>query len=193
VQAGLTATEKFWPPIQQAYAWLHQAAHLLANAEQRDVATLQQEYQQLLATMTQQQDQLGDLAAAVAHFRKVTESYWDGLFRCYQVKDLPRTNNDLEQYFGTARHIERRVTGRKRASPTLVVRGSVRVVAAGASRLCCFSAADLRLTDVSAWQALRQTLHFRHEGRRNQLRFRRDPQTYLAALEQRLFRSSLPT
>ena len=169
MQAGLTGTEKLWPPIRQAYAWLYQAAHLLANAEQRDVATLQQEYQQLLAT-----------------------SYWDGLFRCYQVKDLPRTNNDLEQYFGTARHIERRVTGRKRASLTLVIRGSVRVVAAGASRLCSFSAADLRLTDVSAWQALRQTLHFRHEGRRNQLRFRRDPQAYLAALEQRLFRSSLP-
>jgi hypothetical protein len=166
---------------------------LLANAEQREVATLQQEYQQLLETMTQHQDQLGSLAPAVAHFRKVTQSYWDGLFHCYQVKELPRTNNDLEHYFGTARHLERRVTGRKRASPTLVVRGSVRVVAAGASRLCCFSAADLRLTDVAAWQALRQTLHFRHEGRRQQLRFRRDPQAYLAALEQHLFRSSLPS
>jgi hypothetical protein len=166
---------------------------LLANTQQRDVATLHQEYQQLLETMTQQQDQLGSLAPAGAHFRKVTQSYWDGLFHCYQVKELPRTNNDLEHYFGTARHLERRVTGRKRASPTLVVRGSVRVVAAGASRLCCFSAADLRLTDVAAWQALRQTLHFRHEGRRQQLRFRRDPQAYLAALEQRLFRASLPS
>jgi hypothetical protein len=192
VRAGLTATEKLWPPIRQAYAWVHQAAHLLANAEQRDVTTLQQAYQQLLETMTQQQDRLGALAPAVAHVRKVTESYWDGLFQCYQVKDLPRTNNDLEQYFGTARHIERRVTGRKRASPTLVVRGSVRVVAAGASRLCSFSAADLRLTDVSAWQALRQQLDYRHECRRNQLRFRRDPQAYLASLEQRLLTPSLP-
>jgi hypothetical protein len=186
-------TEPLWSPIRQAYAWLHQAAHLLANAAQHDAATLQQEYQHLLASMTQQQDQSGQLAPAMAHFRKVTQSYWDGLFWCYQVQDLPRTNNDLEQYFGTARHIERRVTGRKRASPTLVVRGSVRVVAAGASRLCCFSAADLRLTNIAAWQALRQTLHFRHEGRRNQLRFRRDPQAYLAALELRLIRSSLPS
>ena len=192
VQAGLTATQKLWPPVQQAYTWLHQAAHLLANAEQRDVTTLQQEYQVLLETMAQHQDELGALAPAVAHFRKVTASYWDGLFHCYQVKDLPRTNNDLEQYFGTACHIERRVTGRKRASPTLVVRGSVRVVAAGASRLISFSAADLRLTDVAAWQALRQTLTYRHEGRRRQLRFRRDPQAYLASLEQRLFRSVLP-
>src|SRR5436189_1990281 len=107
-----------------------------------------------------QPTRLGDLAGAVTHFCQVTQSYWDGLFQCYQVKDLPRTNNDLEQYFGTARHVERRVTGRKRASPTLVVRGSVRVVAAGATRLISFSAADLRLTDVAAWKALRQTLHF---------------------------------
>lgn len=77
-------------------------------------------------------------------------------------------------------------TFRKRASPTLVVRGSVRVVAAGASRLVAFSAADLRLRDVTAWRTLRQTLNYRHEGRRAQLRFRRDPQAYLAALEQRL-------
>ena len=55
------------------------------------------------------------------------------------------------------------------------------------------AAADLLLTDVAAWQALRQTLNYRHEGRRRQLRFRRDPQAYLASLEQRLFRSSLPT
>jgi hypothetical protein len=187
------ATEKFWPPIRQAYTWLHQAAHLLSNAQRHQVSTLQREYQQLLSTMTQHQDQLGPLAPAVAHFCKVTESYWDGLFHCYRVKDLPRTNNDLEQYFGAARHIERRVTGRKHASPTLVVRGSVRVVAAGASRLGSFTAADLRLTDVAAWQTLRRTLDYRHEGRRRQLRFRRDPQAYLASLEHRLFRASLPS
>jgi len=192
VRLGLVTTEKLCAPIRQAYGWLYQAAHLLANPEQHDVTTLQQEYQQLLETMTHQQEQLGALAPAVAHFRKVTASYWDGLFQCYRVKDLPRTNNDLEQFFGTARHLERRVTGRKRASPTLVIRGSVRVVAAGVSRRVCFSAADLRLTDVTAWHALRQTLEYRHEGRRCQLRFRRDPQAYLATLEQRLLTLSLP-
>jgi hypothetical protein len=193
VQTGLTATEKLWPAIQQAYAWVHQAAHLLANAEQHEVDALKRDYQQLLSTMAQQQDLLETLAPAVAHFQKVTASYGDGLFVCYRVKDLPRTNNDLEQFFGTARHVERRVTGRKRASPTLVVRGSVRVVAAGASRIMSVSAAELRPSNVTAWQALRQTLDYRHEGRRKQLRFRRDPQTYLASLEERLCRSGLPS
>jgi len=72
------------------------------------------------------------------------------------------------------------------------VRGSVRVVAAGASRIVSLSAVELRPSDITAWRTLRQTLDYRHEGRRNQLRFRRDPQAYLASLEQRLFRSGLP-
>jgi hypothetical protein len=87
--------------------------------------------------------------------------------------------------------VERRVTGRKRASPALVVRGSVRVVAAGASRLLAVSAAQLQLTDKKAWHALRQQLEYRHEARRVQLRFRRDPDAYLATLEHRLLTSSL--
>jgi hypothetical protein len=182
-----------WPAIKQAYDWLHQAAHLLANAEQQQATVLQQKYEQLLATMSEQQEQLGDLAAAVKHFCKVTASYWNGLFACYQVKGLPRTNNDLEHYFGTARHVERRVTGRKRVSPALVVRGSVRVVAAGASRLLAISAAQLQVTDEKAWRTLRQQLDYRHEARRIQLRFRRDSSAYLAALEQRLLTPSLPS
>ncbi len=112
---------------------------------------LKASYEQLLSTMTAEQDKLGELAHAITHFCKVTASYWEGLFACYQLKDLPRTNNVLEQYFGSTRHGERRSTGRKGASPALVVRGAVRVVAAGASRLLSISASQLQVTDVTAW------------------------------------------
>ena len=150
-------------------------------------------YEQLLSTMTAEQDKLGELAHAITHFCKVTASYWEGLFACYQLKDLPRTNNALEQYFGSTRHGERRSTGRKGASPALVVRGAVRVVAAGASRLLSISASQLQVTDVTAWRALRQQVEYRQESRRRQLRFRRDPDAYLTALEQRLCLPSLPS
>ncbi len=186
-------TESSWPPLSQAYAWLHQAAHLLANEEQHPVATLKETYERLLSIMRAEQEKLGELAHAITHFCKVTASYWEGLFACYQFKDLPRTNNGLEQYFGSARHVERRATGRKGASPALVVRGAVRVVAAGASRLFLISASQLQVTDAAAWRALRQQLGYRHECRRRQLRFRRDPDAYLAALEQRLCTPSLPS
>ena len=68
--------------MQQAYAWVHQAAHLLANTEQHEVDLLKRHYQYLLPSMAQQQDLLGALAPAVAHFQKATASYWDGLFAC---------------------------------------------------------------------------------------------------------------
>ena len=65
----------------------------------------------------------GTLADAVAHFRKVARSYQPGLFHCYAVPGLPRTNNDLEHLFGAQRYHERRANGRKAASPGAVLRG----------------------------------------------------------------------
>jgi hypothetical protein len=186
VHAGLEATGALWPPIQVAYAYVHRAAHLLANPDQLDPSALQQRYADLVAELQAAQDQLGPLAPAAAHFLKVTASYWPGLFACYSVADLPRTNNGLEQYFGTARHAERRATGRKGASPALVVRGAVRVVAAVATQLHAFSAAELCPPDAPAWTALRRQVSARHGTRRLQARFRRDPASYLAALEERL-------
>jgi hypothetical protein len=135
---------------------------------------------------------VGALAPAIAHFHTVTKSYWPGLFQCYQVADLPRTNNDLEHFFGSARHHERRVSGRKVATSTLVVRGAVRLVAAVATRLKPPTPTHLRPTDLTAWRTLRADLEYRHEARRAQLRFRRDPTAYLAQIEATLLQASLP-
>lgn len=189
----MEATAVLWPPLQAAYAFVHQAAHLLANHDQRDTPALQQAYRDLLAALRDAPVGLGPLTLAAAHFRTVTASYWPGLFRCYEVAGLPRTNNDLEHYFGTARHLERRATGRKRASPSLVVRGSVRVVAAVATRLQPQTPADLRPRDLHAWTALRMRLDTRHATRRAQVRFRRDPRAYLARLEDQYLKSALPS
>ena len=136
----------------------------------------------------------GDEAVAewAVHFYTVTRSYWRGLFHCYDVVDLPRTNNDLEQYFGTARHHERRATGQKRPTSAVVVRGSVRVVAAVATPLRAWSAEELRPGSVERWRKLRETLEARHEARRAARRFRRDPLKFLATLEENLLHTRLP-
>lgn len=131
-------------------------------------------------------------ASAAAQFFKVSKSYWKGLFRCYEVAELPPTNNDLEQYFGSARYHERRSSGRKGASPAMVVRGSVKVVAAVATRLHAFGAKEIRPADLARWRTLRSTLERRRETRRAQLRFRRDPAAYLANLEEQLLKPALP-
>lgn len=172
---------------------MHQAAHLLANQEDADVFSVRRAYRELLGEMAPHRETEGLLGEAVTTFLKVTKSYWPGLFACYQVPDLPRTNNDLEQFFGSARCQERRATGRKVASPGTVVRGSVRLVAAVATRLSAFAPDDLRPADLAAWRTLRQRLDFRHEARRCQLRFRRQPDAYLAALEEQLLKPTLPS
>lgn len=171
---------------------MHRAAHLLANHDASDVFTLRRAYRELLAEMGEHREAEGLLGEAVRTFRKVTRSYWPGLFACYQTPDLPRTNNDLEHLFGSARYQERRITGRKVAAPALVVRGSVRLVTAVASRLHSFSASELRPHDLAAWRTLRHDLDQRQEARRAQLRFRRDPDAYLAQLEEQLLMSTLP-
>lgn len=190
---GLQATASLWPPIQTGYALVHHAAHLLANHDTLDGARLRQAYQGQVLRAWQEHNAPDDpLASAAAIFVKVSQSYWPDLFHCDDVPDLPRTNNDLEQYFGAARHLERRATGRKMASPAMVVRGAVRLVALMTTRPHPLSAQDLQPHDVAAWKALRQRIDVRHELRRRQARFRRDPATYLTILEAQLLKPVLP-
>lgn len=148
--------------------------------------------QGLLGAMTRHRAQAGALAPAVDHFLKVSRSYWPGLFHCDSVPDLPRTNNDLEQFFGAHRCHERRTTGRKGATPGLVLRGSVRLVACAATRLRPFASEELVPETVSAWQELRHKLETRRQQRTQRRRFRGDPASYLATLEADLLKLILP-
>jgi hypothetical protein len=171
---------------------VYQAAHLLSNEEQHDGAAVQRRLRGLLGAMARHQACAGTLAPALTHFRKVTTSYWPGLFHCYCVPDLPRTNNDLEQYFGAHRYHERRATGRKVASPALVLRGGVRLVAGAATRIRPFASEALAPETVKAWQALRQHLETRRHQRTLRRRFRCDPASYLAKLEAEFLQLILP-
>ncbi len=129
---------------------------------------------------------MGPLAEACEHFRHITDNFAAGLFQCYDIKGLPRTNNDLEHCFGVARVHERRATGRRGAIPGVVVRGSVRVMAAVTSTQRVFSVEELRPKDYQRWRDLRRQLRQREEARRQQWRFRKHPAVYLAEIEARL-------
>jgi len=147
----------------------------------------------LLGAMGRHRKAAGVLEPALAHFAKVTRSYWPGLFHCYDLSGLPRTNNDLEHFFGAGRYHERRATGRKGASPALVLRGSVRLVASVATRLRTCSFRDIAPRDLLAWQQLRASLDVRRHTRVLRCRFRRNPAAFLSALENQLLQSTLPS
>ena len=179
--------------MRVAFPWVHTAARILNNEEELNAPEVERRLQALLDVMARDREKAGALAPAVDRFLKVTRSYRPGLFHCYSVKGLPRTNNDLEQFFGSSRHHERRTTGRKRAPLGLVLRGSVRLVAGAATRLRTRSGAELQPRDLAQWKQLRQQLDTRCVIRRRGLRFRRDPKAYLGKLEEQADKLVLPS
>lgn len=198
-----------WPDIQRAYEWVRRAGHLLANRSDHSEEQVRTKYEELLGEIRAKRHEAGCLRGAIDHFLKVTASYWSGLFHCYSVPDLPQTNNDLEHCFGVARHHERRATGRKVGSATLVVRGRVRLLTAVAVSVAMatqpqgYRVEDLRPVSVrpdpnptpdrwKEWRELRTELEYRHATRRAQFRFRKDQQLYLSHLEELLLKPALP-
>jgi hypothetical protein len=190
---ALTATAPLWPPVRVAYAWVWQVAHLLGEHGPGVAAVVRRRLGGLLGALARHRRLAGVLASGVDHFVKVTRSYWPGLFHCYAVADLPRTNNDLEQYFGSHRYHERRASGRKGASPSLVLRGEARLLAAAATRQHVFTAEELAAADPAQQAERRQHLEARRQRRVNRTRFRRDPQAFLKQLEEKLLQPTLPS
>jgi hypothetical protein len=193
LSGGLEATAALWTPVEAAYDWVFRAAAIMANVAGLTAAAVKASYRGLLGAMARHAGRAGNLSVALGHFRKVTRSYWPGLFHCYDVAELPRTDNDLEQLFGSHRYHERRCSGRKVASPGLVVRGSVRLPAAVATRLRGeVRGEDLMPSDLEAWRTLRTGLERRQAVRAQGRRFRHDPAVYLRELEDALIKSTLP-
>jgi hypothetical protein len=192
LQRGLDDMAALWPDVRMTYGWVQKAAHILNNEDQLREAIVKRRLQGLLGALTRHQARAGSLTPAVGHFIKVSRSYWPGLFHCYSVPELPRTNNDLEQFFGAYRYHERRTTGRKGASPALVLRGAVQLVAYTATRLRPFTGEELAPDPTQTWQELRQRFETRRQQRTHRRRFRRDPASYLAKLEADFLQLILP-
>ena len=185
-------TAPLWPDVERAYAWVQAAARVLNNHQDESAAVVRCRFDGLVGAMVRHRGKAGALADAISHFRKVARSYRPGLFHCYAVPDLPRTNNDLEQWFGAQRCHDRRATGGKTASPATVLRGEVRLIAAAATRIKPPTAAALGQADQAAWKNMRQRLGQRRHARTLRTRFRRNPDAYLATLEQQACQLTLP-
>jgi hypothetical protein len=192
---GLDETAALWPPVRAAYRWVHRVARVLKNEAELPVRQVRRRLSGILTRMRQaaRLAQDGIVGGQLRHFVKVTKSWWKGLFACYSSADLPRTNNDLEHLFGSHRYHERRASGRKVASPGLVVMGAARVVAGLATRQRPEEGLQLPPSYVPQWQQIRADFEKRREGRRQQRRFRRDPDVYLKKLEELLLQLRLPS
>ena len=146
---GLARTAALWPAMACAYGWVHGLADVLANPAKEPAARVRRRFDGLLGALQRHRARAGRLAGAIDHLCKVARSYRPGLFHCCEVAGLARTNNDLEHVFGSQRYHERRATGRRTAPPGLVLRGSVRLIAALATRLDPAAGRDLGRVDVA--------------------------------------------
>jgi hypothetical protein len=97
LKKGLNATQVLFASVCPLYKSVYQVAHVLGNQEKQEADALQRDFADQLALMRGLADQEDHLRPALLYFLKVTQSYAPHLFFCYQVADLPRTNNDLEQ------------------------------------------------------------------------------------------------
>jgi hypothetical protein len=192
LERGLSETREMWEPLRRAYRWVWAAARVLANDEHKEVEEVRAAYVRVLRSIGVTKRHCGALEAALTHFLKVTRSYRSGLFHCYEDAAVPRTNNEMEQCFGQHRHHERRASGRKKGSLNTVLHGTVRLVAGVATRLRQFSAAELAPCNRERWQQLRKAIRERFALRAQGQRFRRDPDAYLAQLEDAYFKPALP-
>jgi hypothetical protein len=197
VGKGLEQTEELWPEVRASFKWARRVAHLLSNHQGLSGEQVRLRWRNILGRMGAEAARLEEKgeqgrAAVLAHFVKVSRSYEPGLFHCYDVEGLPRTNNDLEQLFGSHRFHERRATGRKTASPGLVVRGQVRLVAGVATRLRQVTGEELAPKKPEDLAKLRAELLRRRQARVCQRRFRKDPEAYLKNLEKLALQSGLP-
>ena len=66
-----------------------------------------------LDTVQRQLEAIPTLETFGRHLDTVSRSYWPGLFHCYAIPGLPRTNNEVESHFRETRRRLLRTTGQQ--------------------------------------------------------------------------------
>jgi hypothetical protein len=116
LQAALPPFADEYRGLQQGATWLRDIARILELPDQGSPTTGEQVAQQLrtylddLLTLPNLPPRLDALRR---HLDKVSISYWPGLFHCYDLEELPRTNNDIESLFRDTQRRLLRTTGQK--------------------------------------------------------------------------------
>jgi len=124
LQPILQSLQASYQLLCEATAWLQQIAALL-EPEGKPLRTGQQVQQELLAFLQElQQTHPPDpfLRKTLISIRKTTLRYAPGLFHCYDIPDLPRTNNDRESQFRDLYRRLLRTTGQKGLSRRIIQR-----------------------------------------------------------------------
>ena len=115
LQAALFPLAQTYEDFQQGAAWLRDIAYILEPTALQAVrgAQVAEQLRDYLDTVLRWPDVTPPLYAFGRHLDKVSQSYWPGLFHCYDMPGLPRTNNELESHFRDTGRRLLRTTGQK--------------------------------------------------------------------------------
>jgi hypothetical protein len=126
------------------------------------------------------------LHAPMTHLTTVLRRLAPGLYHCYDVPGLPRTNNAMEQFYRRIKTSQRRITGHKRADAFVVRVGGFAVYAIqAATRSPAEVQQQLSTVPAAAWHHQRAILRANQHRQAQMRRFRLHRDTYLAELEAR--------
>ena len=115
LRSALTPLAETYHALHQGAAWLRDIAYILEPCPTQPMSAAQVagQLRRYLDTVRQWPDVTPTLYAFGCHLTKVSQNYWPGLFHCYDVPGLPRTNNALESHFRETRRCLLRITGQK--------------------------------------------------------------------------------
>lgn len=133
------------------------------------------------------------LRPSIDHLVIVLRRLGTGLYYCYDVPGLPRTDNDLEQFYRRVKSGERRITGHKRSDAFVVRVGGFAVYATATSGEAEGEVLPhLAAVPAVAWQEQRARLRANQARQTKMRRFRLHRAAYLADLEARWVRLTDP-
>jgi hypothetical protein len=115
LRAALSPFSQPYEDLQQGAAWLHDIASILEPAAASPCGgdLVARQLRGYLDTVRHRPDLSPSVACFGAHLDQVSRSYGSGLFHCYDVPGLPRTNHELESGFRDTTHCLLRTTGQK--------------------------------------------------------------------------------
>src|SRR5215470_11376786 len=115
LQAAVTPMAEPYHPLHQGAAWLRDIAYILEPCATQPLSAAQVagQLRGYLDTVVHWPEVTPTLSEFGRHLDTVSRSYWPGLFHCYDVPGLPRTNNPLESHFRETRRRLLRITGQK--------------------------------------------------------------------------------
>ena len=115
LQAALAPFAQTHQELQPGAAWLRDIAYILEPVPARPINAehVAGPLRDSLDTVRRWPQATPILSQFALHLDTVSRSYWSGLFHCYDVPGLPRTNNELESRFRDTRRRLLRITGQK--------------------------------------------------------------------------------